>query len=684
MKYFLLISFLLIIIISKSFTQDSLKGILFPYPYKIDSNTNTKRETKDKLLSNLKVIEYDKSIMPGDSIEIDVSKLVDNIENIINVKSFRPNETSYFTYYKYGTVKLINSTNIKFYLIRNYCFDSVYLSILYSNNSMNIDSVIIKINNKFIDLPGCKFNGNYICNSGFEISKFNACFDVFKPFADCVGDFIQSWRGNSSDLYSRNKYFKLDNIYDSYLMIPSYFNYVYNYSPQYPFASGDYYFVPDTWDKDPDNIQFAGFCSWFYWKYNTDESYKSDFNHNEIIHQQLNIKLQKNKKFVVEFNAYIREFERFVYPGYHLSDYPFTPDSLKIEFWLGNYNHCDRNPLNYSEDGRQLVFKDDLIVDKWKQFKSKPFLLSEDMVWACFTGVCRGKLHDGEQIYYYIYIDDVYLREAGVGITSYVDNYYPCLGDIIEYKFKIWKDDPEDKNDVVLHDLLPKDFKYVGGDFTLDNDGILKTTLKGNQFDEQGIAYVSIKALVPDNPSLHGKSDTNEIYMPDIPSDYRSSTGKYKIAVHPAVNLLAIEQSIKTERCMGDTVEFTVKITNTGDENIDDLMVNLHNTDGVKVNYGIILVYDSLSGKYNEVIRPELFLNNKIVNTYGYFEGQYLKNEDNDLILEGIHIPQKATQPIILLSLNITEYYKKCQAPLYLILLFSRHIKHVLFQKAIL
>lgn len=167
----------------------------------------------------------------------------------------------------------------------------------------------------------------------------------------------------------------------------------------------------------------------------------------------------------------------------------------------------------------------------------------------------------------------------------------------------------------------------------------MKTLIPGSEFDERGIAWLSIKALVPSDYTLHGKELTNEIYFPDMPEEDRPSVGKYKISVYPGRNIINTEQTAKyNNKCRGDTVEVTVKITNTSDEEVEDLKVTLYNSEQLDIIFKEVQIFDSSNSRWVDVMRPELYFNGRIVNVFGYLEGEYISNERNDIILRSIRV----------------------------------------------
>lgn len=118
--------------------------------------------------------------------------------------------------------------------------------------------------------------------------------------------------------------------------------------------------------------------------------------------------------------------------------------------YLSDYNPCsfsNHAELFKNTDDKYLIDTTLLELDKWIHVKSKVFSPDKPMTWF-WLGYGTGDGLYGIRYRYLIYWDDVIIRKAGTGINSTVSSYYPCIGDTIEYKFKIWKEDPEDESDI--------------------------------------------------------------------------------------------------------------------------------------------------------------------------------------------------------------------------------------------
>ncbi len=583
------------------------------------------------------VIIINQSISPGDSILINLATEINNIDKILSVssnyyKNFNPRATKI---YELASFKIIGSS-FYCYLNTNFVVDSLYLIIEILKIDATISQIELILPVIFKDFIECQFKGNYICNELFHNFKFTNSLDFYKPFQSCVNAGIQQWYGSSSDLYGRNIYYKpssKSHPYSPTVLIPHYYKQIY-----YDYRNNQYknhiYYNPDTYDADIKNIAYIGAQVLL-------SADRAPLNPNfelkgESIYQNLIEPLIPSNKYILEFQAIINT--------HNDSDTKYNGieniDIFTLSY-LADYDPCTFNnhrEMILNPDDKFLIDTTLLELDKWTHVKSKVFSPDKPMTWF-WLGYGREEGEFGIFYRYGLFFDDVIIREAGAGINSTVSTYYPCFGDTLEYKFKIWKDDPEDKSDISVHNLLPIEFAYISGDFQMDMDGILKTTIPGSNFDERGIAWLSIRAYVPPNDTLHGKEFTNEVYFPEMPVAHRPSVGKYKISVYPGREIIEIKHSAKYKnKCKGDTLEIIVNITNTSAEAIDDLKVTLYDSEILTKIYKEVQIFDSLSNSWKDVIRPELYMNEKIVNRFGYLEGEYISDEKDDIILHSIRV----------------------------------------------
>jgi hypothetical protein len=600
-----------------------------------DNNISVNRYTK--LQSFDKFIIINKSISPGDSVFINLSSEINNIDKILSVSSnyYKNFDPRFIKDFELGSSKIIG-TSFYYFLNTNFVVDSLYLII----EVLKIDATVSKIELIlpviFKDFIECHFYGNYICNELFHNFKFTTSLDFYKPWQSCVNAGIQQWYGSSSDLYGRNIYYKPasnSHPYSHTTLIAHYYKQIiYDYrNNQY---KNHIYYNPETFDGDIKNIAYIGAQVGL----NAGrEPRKLKFElRGESIYQNLIKPLIPSKKYILEFQVLINthDLSETRYNGIDDIDV-FTLS------YLADYDPCsftEFREILFNPDDKFLIDTTLLEHDKWIHVKSDLFSPDKPMTWF-WLGYGREEGALDISYRYGMFFDDVIIREAGAGINSSVSTYYPCMGDTLEYKFKIWKDDPDDKSDISVHNLLPKEFAYVSGDFQMDSNGILKTTIPGSQFDERGIAWLSIRVYVPPNDTLHGKELTNEIYFPDMPVAHRPSVGKYKISVYPGREIIDIKHSAKYKnKCKGDTIEIIVNITNTSSEAIDDLKVRLYDSEILTKIYKQVQIFDSSLNRWTDVIRPELYYNDKIVNRFGYLEGQYISDENDDIILYSIRV----------------------------------------------
>ncbi|MFA7627389.1 MAG: hypothetical protein WCZ17_10125, partial [Candidatus Kapaibacterium sp.] len=355
----------------------------------------------------------------------------------------------------------------------------------------------------------------------------------------------------------------------------------------------------------------------------------------ESIYQNLIKPLDTQKKYILEYFVFMNTHQR--------SDTKYS--SLEEMLIYSSAYLADFDPCSFEKyEEKMVITEDKLQIDKtlleqhkWHHIKSKVFNVDKPMTWF-WLGFANGPGLKGYWYEYGLKFDDVIIREAGAGITSYVNNYYPCLGDVIEYKFKIWKDDPEDLSDLEVHNKLPDGLEFISGSFILDNDGVLKTIIKGEEFDSLGISWLTMNLLVPNIDSLHGKEFTNEIYFPDMPEEFRPSVGKYKISVYAGSNWLDIKQEFNTAKCKGDTAEITITIKNISDIKIHDLLVTIFPVEGLDYMWKQVQIWDTTYNYWVDILRPELYLNGKIVNVFGYQAGQYIMNERDEIVMNSLFL----------------------------------------------
>ncbi len=604
-------------------------------------NFNNIEKVSSELLSVYNTIELQSTVSPGDSVFIDLKEFLEPGDTIINITTNNIHNKIhiYNRNEEVGSYKLKTAHSFIFYLDRIYCNQKVHLLLTILNiNKEKKNELILSV--KFRDFTPCIFAGNYICNFNFEKFQFATSLDLFKPYQGCVNAGIHHWYGSSSDMYSRrNRYFKPSSNSHPYSIIGRinhyYKRYYHDYYDNMKLNSHIYY-NPDTYDGDIKNTAYIG-AQIAGWEWVYDETSDPIFSlRGESIYQNLIKPLIPGKKYILEYYALLNTYDlsdtKFSYIG-DINIYGLS--------YLADYDPCTtHNPREIMRNHNDKFLIDTTLLEqhKWMHIKSKVFSPDKPMTWF-WLGAGRA---DSDFRFYYrygLFFDDVIIREAGAGISSSVSSYYPCIGDTLEYTFKIWKDDPENKSDIEVHNLLPSELIYLLGDFHLDTDGILKVNIPVAEFDERGIAWLSIKALVPPNDSLHGKELTNEIYFPDMPVENRPSVGKYKISVYPGRNIIDIQQKAKyNNKCQGDTVEVTVTITNTSTEEIEDLMVTFHNSKQLDIIYQHVLTFDSSSNRWIEILRPELYFNGKIVRRFGYLEGEYISNERDDIILRSIGV----------------------------------------------
>lgn len=642
MKQFLLIFILFIYEIN---AEELINYNIISFPFEFE------KLSENNLLGELQVIEksilINDSINPGDSINNNLSEYIQQGEFISSISTiYYKNSSAFFRNQNELGVGKIVGNKIDYYLNTNFPLDTLFILVKLKDdkNSMKLIELVIPV--FFEKLTECKFDGNLICNGGFEKFYYTNSLDIFKPFQSCVNAGIQSWFGTSSDTWGRNIYYKNRpevNPYSPSGQINHYRMYnLYNFQNNTVVKHIDY--NPDTYDKDINNRVYMGAKAVLQ---NTNGNLGARDNlKGESFYQNLLQPLSIDKKYILEYQVLMN------------TDYSSDTKSPNIDdiqifstSYLADYDPCtfsNHEEMLFRPDDKMMIDKSLLEFDKWIHVKSKVFTPVKPMTWF-WLGYTNGSGLKDIFYEYSLFFDDVIIREAGVGITSSVDNYFPCLGDIIEYKFKIWKDDPEDFSDVEVHNLLPDGLEYISGSFVKDSDGILKTIIKGDEFDEKGIAWLNMQILVPNDEALNGKEFTNEIYFPDMPEEYRPSVGKYKITIHAGRNLIDIKQDVVTTKCKGDTAEVRVNITNSGNEKIDDLLVTLYDITGLDVIWKQVQIFDSTQNNWINIVRPELYLNDKIVNVYGSFSGQYTFNEKNDMVLNSIVLePSK--------SVNIRYY----------------------------
>lgn len=430
-------------------------------------------------------------------------------------------------------------------------------------------------------LPPCTFTGcNHVCNGGFEVnSQFGeiAPWRIPQPFMQ--GWWAASFEKTEHSMTNRNTpdvWRRLPNLWgpDS-LAGYDVDGYKGGDIEVLGFPGGDYPipdFPPiDTWDRDPLNRHMVGMSEG---TWSTVEGGKVFGG--EAIYQQLAKPLQADgSRYVLEFYASTRSIPYF--PLRNTEKYIFRV-------------YADKSAVAdtvYPPSGDAYIVGTPLISGgDWQKVKIGPFTVPTMLTYLHIQGYPDG-LPDSSSVYGFI--DDVIIREAGIGIDTYVSDTYPCIGSEVTYTFRVCKDEPTDRQtSVPLINVLPPGMRVVGGDFVPDGEGRLFAVVAPAQFDTSNCAVLTLRAVI--DSATVGEPLVNTILPVGIDSTCTEALGKTKATVYPAEPSVTLSLVAESPVCRNEEVDVRIEITNANVFAFKDAEVNVALGDVFEIVQGSVFI----------------------------------------------------------------------------------------------
>lgn len=510
------------------------------------TNQNRYENYFDNKEYNLPIGRYDTlSYYWGDTIKFSVKELIKNDINTNGIIFPKAENDTTFLYRgslsynsSYDSLIFIPSLNL-----RDYAFFS-YRPV----NNMdtgNITYIVLKFKYK---TPKISFEEcNIIKNTGFENSlrpsgPLGAL--VHTPTAYKL-DFSQykinnttSWDIDCAEILGRNipLLFSTNRRYGIFLEnFPKF--------PYFPTLSAykTIIYAPDTWDSD--------YLSNNYYSDIPESGYMNVQPY--TVYQELAQNLDIKKNYIVDFHIYITHW-MYYNKKKKCSTFKIYLDYDNPEITKSNK---ESDPAIYLTNKQQLLSSKSMIVGEWLHIKTEAFKPMKDMKWLVLGDFMT---KDSSDVYDFL-LDDIRIREASTSINTFCTNYTPCLGDVVTFTFDVWKDIPDDKSDVVLEDILPKGFSYIGGDFFKENDK-LSRIVKRDEMDADGRINLKINALVEELPT-----DTTEVIKNKIILNggvCNDCIGKTEVILKPAIKSFEMKKEIIGPFCDSDTFDVKISIKN--------------------------------------------------------------------------------------------------------------------------
>ncbi len=275
-----------------------------------------------------------------------------------------------------------------------------------------------------------------------------------------------------------------------------------------------------------------------------------------ILYQKIEIPLDTNKQYVVDFFINIRR-----------SLIECTKYCHKIKFYLDFDDPLVTNSAkdSFSLSDKQQWYKlDSIPTMKWVQWKTQPFKPRSNMDYFVI-----GDMMDTNTFNYFSYLfDDIRLRPVGTSVNTYCNNYAPCLGDEVTFTFDVWKDIPTDSSLLVLEDLLPNGFRYISGDFEYLNNKLI-CTINRSDMDSSGRKNIYLTALVEELPT-DTNLVTNKIVL-NGDDECPNKIGKTEVKLRPAIKQFEITKEIDGDLfCDLDTFKVRITVKNISGQEMKD------------------------------------------------------------------------------------------------------------------
>lgn len=418
-------------------------------------------------------------------------------------------------------------------------------------------------------VPPCVPMGcNYVCNGGFEV---NSRSGEIRPWEDSLSTSLQGWWAT----YYTDNGFMIGgrNTPDIWRRLPGLWgvdslalyladNYDGIDKEVIGFPGGDY-LAPDfpplnTWDADIHNNHFAGMAGGLY------PFMDRRIMGGEALYQQLAKPLQNDgTRYVMEFYATARSIPYFYPKSSQLFAFRIYGDTIDPA-----PSDTTRPPLS-----PDYVFGTPVVsVGEWQKVKLGPFTVPSIVDYLHIQGYPEGL---PDSTYVYGFIDDVIIREVGIGIDTYVSDSYPCIGEEVTFTFHVCKDDPEDRQtSVSVIDYLPAGLRYTGGDFSLNGSGGVFAVLSPERFDASNCVQLQLRAIV-DSTALNNSPLVNSIVPAGMDTTCLDAVGKTKVAVYPVARALTVHSTFASPVCINEYIDAEIEVVNHSILPVDNAAVNI-------------------------------------------------------------------------------------------------------------
>lgn len=215
-----------------------------------------------------------------------------------------------------------------------------------------------------------------------------------------------------------------------------------------------------------------------------------------------------------------------------------------------------------------------------------------------------GSASDGEVEDYLIKIVDPTTLITSVKTA---DKSFVGLGETVNYTIFIPNTSAYDTSNLVLKDILPTGFSLVPGSFSvngmvINNPNLIVGVPLGNLASGDNF-IISFSALVANDPSLCGTTVSNQAFI-----DLQFCTGTTQTLSTNIVNvdiqcisLEVIKEADKDILIVGDTLTYTITITNTSNIALDNLVL----TDKISDCASFVIDSVTLNGVKQPGVNPE-------------------------------------------------------------------------------
>ncbi len=406
---------------------------------------------------------------------------------------------------------------------------------------LSIPIILLIVLNTFIVNAQIDDVKSFIDNGNFEIADgWGSIGDLSDPTGYCYfNKFIKYWYGcGTPDVYSKE-------VPDTSFF---YFTYGIPILDNYPYS-----YNPNTWDKDIINKYYVRMAFATY----------SGHSGGEHISQKFKQELTITKKYIYECYVLIKEN----IPEYHFKK---TKLLVYLDSFRPDLSQSFPNTFigTHLTKKQQIIYNEVIPQNKWVHIKSKPFSVKDTSLQFLTIGGDPRNLpivYEKDKIMHYdAYLDNVIFREASVGLTSFLDNQFPCPDDTVTFRFKLWKDYPEFSDTLTVIDSLPQGLTYLSGDFRY-KDGKLLSVVYPEDFGGSDSLNLYLKALT--NPDAF-EYDTllNKVYFEGVAPENRGAFGKYRNVLFPGRKTVSVEKKIELPVCRNKPVKITIDIKNLIDK----------------------------------------------------------------------------------------------------------------------